>query len=79
MSFCRKRSEGSRSAPLRIKLREGFSPAHFHGNAGFIVGRRGDLLRMTVLTGFSAVCEPGRGGRLNFRKSGVTHAAPAGG
>ena len=40
--------------PAQGKLREESRSVHFHGNARFFVGRRGDLLRMTVPTGSSA-------------------------
>jgi hypothetical protein len=47
--------------PAQDKLREGSRSVHFHGNARFFVGRRGDLLRMTVPAGFPAACTAPRG------------------
>ena len=49
------RSEESRSA-AQGKLREGSRSECFQGSAGFFLGRRGDLLRMTVPTVSSAAC-----------------------
>jgi len=48
-------SEESRSA-AQGKLREGSRSECFQGSAGFFLGRRGDLLRMTVPTVSSAAC-----------------------
>ena len=42
--------------PAQDKLREESRPAHFHEHTRFFVGRRGDLLRMTAPTSFSAAC-----------------------